>query len=264
MRSCFKLRTALLVAAVSISSILATAVSTPGAVSARSVRISVTQTGTWPPYRGLYLVSYPSSGSINGTAGATQGTAVELLANPFPFKTGFHTIARTTTGPQGAFRFGVSPTIATRYRVALATDAAVSSSTITFYLIGYGTGSSTCSTAPTCVLHAMFEYHLSKLAAAAELRKKSYIYVGVTQGSRAVPAILHLVPSAHVTIQSVGGTLYRESFTLSMSVGTGTYDYQWSSCSIETERSDGWGVPIHTGCGAATVTRAQESSPYFG
>ena len=55
MRSCFKLRIALFIVAVSIPSVLATAVSAPGAVSPRSVRISVTQTGTWPPYRGLYL-----------------------------------------------------------------------------------------------------------------------------------------------------------------------------------------------------------------
>ena len=258
-----------LLALATMASLASASANTRTSASTR-VRISVTQRGSVPPYRGFYLLNYPARGTIRGTAaGAPPGTALVLSANAFPFTTGFVPLARTTTHARGAFTFRVRPSIATRYRVALASAPAVSSRTVTFYLQSenFANGTGSCTTRPVCVLRfSSTKFHLPSAVAAAELGKVRYLYVGVTRGSQRFPALLRLMPSVPVTIQLVAGTLYRESFAVPINVGTGSFAWVVNTCALETEAADGWGIPVHTGCGARTVTHAQlqRIGPYLG
>jgi hypothetical protein len=66
------------------------------------------------------------TGRLSGVAGGSGGVALQLEADPYPFRS-FREVANATTGADGSYAFRVAPRRNTRYRVVAAGPPAVRS-----------------------------------------------------------------------------------------------------------------------------------------
>lgn len=133
------------------------------------------------------VVRYPSWGRVAGALiDGVPGTAVVLEEDPFPYRGGFSKLGGSETGHGGVFAFKVRPVLATRYRVALASDPGVVSGTVALYTAvtwsrWHTTWSPGClEPAPTsCVASMKIAETVPPPAIKAELSGPWYEYVGV-------------------------------------------------------------------------------------
>lgn len=84
----------------------------PGAARADTAAISAGAR----PGRLAFGASTVVSGSVSGEPGGVAGLRVELLADPYPYRS-FHRIAVGTTDAGGSYGFSIKPQRDTRYRV---------------------------------------------------------------------------------------------------------------------------------------------------
>lgn len=217
-----------------------------------AVSISVVQHGgTW---QGKYhWLRYPTGDRLTGSvAGVHRGTPVRLQAQTFPFTKAFATIAQTTTGTAGAYTSKVTPSLATHYRVR---SGGVTSRTVTYYVFPAFklVSQNLCvGTGPTCGVSVAFYNWIPSSVAHKETTKKTYLYVGINSTAPQRPPTLFLHPSFTQTITRVAANkwLFQLHFSYQRA---GALWVQWATCTRETETSDGFGLPVHTGCGAASV-----------
>src|SRR5919201_262233 len=81
------------------------------------------------------VVEYTFAGRIFGTLSTVaRGRKLLLQRRVWPFTGAVQTVASTRTRRHGRYRFAVSPGIATRYRVVLASNPAVRSRATTVYV----------------------------------------------------------------------------------------------------------------------------------
>jgi hypothetical protein len=212
-------------------------------------------------HNGLRYDEARLSGEVSG---AKSGDTARLYAQAFGAK-GFTAdgkpIALTGTSPQ-SYSFTVKPTIATAYKVVVATGSTVdtTSSTATVYMAtnqNYGPNRQHCTHA-RCTNSFTFYTRLPASAYKTEAAKPWFFYIAV--GSRKVPKFVYL--SKRVTI-SRASKVNSHEFAVTFTFTTaGTNPPWWTEvCTKDSESRDGLGLPSHHGCGAK---RLNTSANYVG
>ena len=217
--------------------------------------ITVSQTGHHASWQGrvYHWVDFPGSAHITGTvSGVATGTPVALQATAFPFTHSYATVADTHASSSGALSFAVYPSVATRYRVVA---AGAVSRVLTYYVLsGFKLLSQTLCQPGATTCHASVSYanRLPSSVGAREVEQRLYLYVGVRHGSQTPPATLDRKSSFTHSTERVASTKWVTDLSFSFTAGTGPWYVTWASCTKTLEGSDGFGVPVHTGCGTAT------------
>src|SRR5947208_856092 len=77
-----------------------------------------------------FTASTDISGAVSGRPGGNGGVEVDLRSDPYPYGS-FADVASRPTAADGSYRFRVTPSRNTRYRVALHQTPGVRSATVT-------------------------------------------------------------------------------------------------------------------------------------
>lgn len=226
-----------------------------------------------PALQGLQEVAFGQRGKIQGrVSSGASGVGLVLTRRAFPFTKGFAHPVTTSTTSGGNYVFKVSPGLATQYRVALASNPAVTSPIVTLYDNGFrllGSPSFTASPgckapAPTtCANTVKATYAVPPSAAPFEQGKKVFLYVGVnivpgTNQKVPRPAMLKLDTRPHdgatLTPLSQPGEFastvsvsYKVSASFSSTGWSGRYWFEF--CTVNSYPQDGFGLPYHYACG---------------
>ena len=227
-----------------------------GSAGTAGTAISISVKTANNPVGGLVWVEYGKTAEISGTTSDGQaGTSVELQASVFPFGSGFKPLAQALTGAGGTYSFRAKPTLATRYRVVLVSDATSQSSVATVYAAAHliTRPSGRCATGPSCRLHFAAEIVYPAAVAKREAAKPIYDYFGVHYGSQTIPpGRIRLVQTGR---QRRRGGRYVVGFSVTFPTVTAYY-YTWEICTKDTEARDGLGLPGHHKCGARFLTHS--------
>jgi hypothetical protein len=216
--------------------------------SAGTITISVATDR--PPTGGLFVATFGKPARLRGTvATGAAGTALVLEASPFK-TAGFSEVARSKTTAGGAYTFTPKPTLATRYRVALADDPSSRSPVVSVYVGPRDIHHYGCANGPVCNLHVGDTLVYPSAVAAREGAKTMYFYVGVASGSQTTVPRVKLVATGPQ--HRVGSNRFRIDFSYSFPT-PGPYRYSWVACTRDTERVDGFGLPGHHHCGDRTI-----------
>lgn len=204
----------------------------------------------------LVYATYTKAATISGsTVDKQSGTTVELQTSTFPFKSGFTTVAQTKTQSGGSYSFTNKPSVATRYRVALASAPAVQSSVVTVYVATNGIGLPTrkCPVASSCHLEFRARLVYPPEVAAHEGAKPFYDYFGVRYGSQKIqPRRVRLVQTSK---QHRDGKRFDVNFSVTFPT-TRDYYYRWQICAKDDEAQDGFGLPGNHHCGSRYLSQA--------
>lgn len=237
---------------------------TASAARTKQTTISISAQTSNSPVGGLVWATAGKAATISGTTGDGQaGTAVELQASKFPFSSGFATIGQTQTGSGGSYSFAAKPTLATRYRVVLASDATSQSSVATVYVSpNWMSHTNRCVPGTfSCQLHISAHVVYPAGTANREGKKRVYYYFGDRSGSQTVPpASVRLIKKGR---QHRHGLEYRVAFSVKFSTPT-AFDYRWEVCTKDTEALDGLGLPGHHHCGARSIPMSAIQQGYIG
>ncbi len=217
------------------------------------------------PLGGLTWATYGKTAQVSGTTADGQaGTSLELQKSAFPFSAGFSTVGQTTTGSGGSYSFTTKPTVATRYRVVIASDTTSQSSVATVYVDGdwinlptHACGGLSCHEhfANTIIFPAAVARH--------EGAKRAYYYFGVRYGSQTTPPTsVKLVKSGR--LRHLSGTRYRAGFSVTFPTVQAYYYYYWLICTKDTEARDGLGLPGKHHCGARSIRYSAIKQGYIG
>jgi hypothetical protein len=198
---------------------------------------------------------------ISGDVVNVPGVTVELQASTFPFNAGFAAVAQTTTGVGGSFVFTSQQSLATRYRVVLASDPSVQSSAAAVYALANSSAAGggvyrTCSRSG-CHKHFQNTAVFPAAVASREGAKRAYYYFGIryTAIGQTHPHYLKLVKTGR--FHQLDGTQYRTGFSVNLprrSPKGNAYQYRWAICTKDTEFQDGLGFPGHHHCGARRIS----------
>lgn len=238
----------------------------PAASAARAgqTTISISAQTSNSPVGGLVWATAGKPATISGATGDGQsGTAVELQASKFPFSSGFATIGQTQTSSGGSYSFAAKPTLATRYRVVLVSDATSQSSAVTVYVAPHWiTHSNRCVNGTfSCQLHISAHVVYPAGTAQREGKKLVYYYFGDHSGSQTIPpASVRLIKKGH---QHRHGIEYRVAFSVKFSTPT-AFNYRWEICTKDTEALDGIGLPGRHHCGARSISQGALAQGYIG
>jgi hypothetical protein len=225
-----------------------------GVGTAVGATVSGSQTTTLNASRhvaGSPAVTYGQSIKLSGHENHAGLRTVVLQADPFPFTTGFHNVARVRT--HGAYAFTVKPSRASQYRVLVTGVPRPTSHVMTVYVLVRTVSShcNLCSLANSAGLHV--------LVVRAKLQPTSgigpiYFYYGQANGTTLAPSTLPLVKAVSPQVTSAG-----MSFSVSYRVRfpSGPSRFRYSFCRTDDEAHDGYGLPGHHHCGAATVTASE-------
>ena len=225
-----------------------------GAQGRSITTISIAVTTGNQPVGSLVYATYGSPATVAGAVeGAQAGTAVALQANTFPFTSGFSTVGQTTTGSGGAYTFSPKPSLATEYRVELASDPTSVSAAATVYVTSRGVSvNPPCvSHGPFCTLHIGANYTYPPAVATQEGAKPQYVYLGVRYGTSAVHA--SKITLRLTARQQRSGSLFRVRVAISFPTPGSPYHYNWVICAKDTEAADGLGLPGHHHCGDRSI-----------
>jgi len=204
---------------------------------------------------GLPAVVYTTSIVLSGRA-SLGATTVELQANPFPFKQGFHTIATAHTGSNGKYRFKVSPGHATRYQVRLGAGGP-SSRVLTVYVLEKTIADfcNLCTNSNGAGPHTLDVRHVL-VAPPGPLAQKgpAYFYYQLVTGT-SYPATLTLRKKVALEI-SMGKATVAATYRVNFPAGV-SFRFSSAVCWKDAEAKDGVGLPGHHHCGDETVRRGE-------
>ncbi len=231
-------------------------------ITSTAITISVRTSNT--PVGGLIWATYGTATQISGnTADGQAGTSVELQKSAFPFSGNFSTVAQATTGSGGSFSFTAKPTIATQYRVILASDPTSQSSVATVYVGAHWINlpAATCR-GLSCHEHFRNTIIFPAAVAKREAAKRVYYYFGVRYGSQTTPPTrVKLVKTGR--LRHLSGTRYQTGFSVTFST-VQAYYYEWVICTRDTEARDGLGLPGNHHCGARSIPYSAIKQGYIG
>jgi len=249
-----------------ISLALCTDALLPASSAARPAQtaISISAQASNTPVDGLVWATAGMKAQISGATGDGQaGTAVQLEATTFPFKSKPATLGQTQTAAGGMYSFTVKPTLATRYFVELVSDTSSQSPVATVYVSPNWRShtSGRCGGGFTCRLRFSSTVVYPAAVAKREGAKRVYYYFGVRYGSQTTPpSRVRLVETGP---QHHRGHLYRESFSVTFPTARAYY-YEWEDCTKDDEAKDGIGLPGHHHCGGRSITHAELQQGYLG
>jgi hypothetical protein len=252
----------LLIIAVATATAALTAVA-PAAHAA--VSITATQHGAAAPWLGKYnWVNFLRSGRITGAVtGVPVGTPVRLQAQTFPFTHAYAQVGQTVTRTGGAYNFTVHPRLATHYRVK---SGGATSRTMTFYVQGLSKLLSQNLCLPNglaCQVTASYNVWLPAAVGAREMAQKTFLYVGLNRVAPKPPLTLFRKAGFALKITRVSSTKWFVSVVFNYQ-RAGVQWVQWQTCTREIESSDGIGLPVHTGCGNASIPSSAARSAVLG
>ncbi|MGD0592966.1 MAG: hypothetical protein ABSB54_04705 [Acidimicrobiales bacterium] len=206
---------------------------------------------------------------LSGTfTDAVAGEKAQLLWKPFPF-TGAEqvgpskalSVARNHKAP---FSFSVQPETATEYSVNLLNpDGSVNGTFAleTLYVVStrsLGAGKVDCI-GNTCHISFTLLRFLPVAVSTAELAKPYYDYLGLSFSGRSTPAPPTFMyrksgwtVSKTTAVPRVASE-YETTFRLSFHLAKANYSYVADACTIDSESTDGFGLPGHHACGNARV-----------
>ena len=224
-----------------------------GAQAQTRTTISISATTANKPVGGLVWTLWGGSAQITGSVSDGQaGASLLLQASAFPFQA-FSQVAQSTTAAGGAYAFRALPTLATQYRVVLASDPTTMSPVAKVYTAArwIEVSRGRCGTGPTCKRRFAIDIVYPAAVAAREAAKPAYFYLGVRHGSQTPPAAVRLIGTGRQ--QHVSGNRYRAGFTTSFST-IGAFYYEWEICTKDSEAADGLGLPGHHHCGDRSIS----------
>ncbi len=223
-------------------------------------------------YHGSKLANAQVYGTIRKAA---SGEVAQLYAQPFPYHhapTQVGSVILHPAGTTASYEFQVTPALATRYRVELLPSSTASaplgtSAMATIYVVigGASEYAQTCGR-PVCHESLFTDNYVPPSALQTEMSKPWYAYFGVNLSSGKEPPPPQWLTlgagSGHfAAARRIAADEFSETVTFSFRIGNDAYDWQWTTCSKDTEAADGIGLPGHHGCGAGRVL---SSAPYLG
>ncbi|HKP90381.1 MAG TPA: hypothetical protein VJT75_10445 [Thermoleophilaceae bacterium] len=217
---------------------------TPGGAFAAPASLSIK--------RGEKIVIYTRAVTISGRLSThEEGVRVGLAADRFPFDS-FRTVASTTTGEDGRYRFKHKPTLGTRYRAFLRRNPSVRSPVTTVYLNSRLklVSCNYCEHGPDG--HGEFTFR-----ATVESRQEPgirvprvYFYWGLVNGDRWPPEV-----RLRKTIQpkQLAPGKVRTRVRYRFHVPNREYSFFPTLCARDHFARNGWGIPGHHHCGDARI-----------
>jgi hypothetical protein len=249
----------------------------PGPVPAFS---PIAARSAFPPVTGDVYVEYQQGSSASAELSGevkhvTKGQVAQLYAQRFPYRDAPVPAGSVILRPDGTtatYAFRVTPILATRYTVEVfgsttaAAPLATSASRTIYVATGGSYGKAQTCTRPVC--HQTLPVHVLVPASAlsTEISKPWYVYFNTNLSAGQVPPaptllLLNAGGAGVSAPQRVSADDFERTVTLSFSVGSDAYNWNWTSCTQDTEAQDGIGLPGHHGCGAPSV---DVSASYLG
>jgi hypothetical protein len=228
------------------------------------------------PAAGRVYVYYRAPGladaTITGTVSrARQGEIAALTAQPFPFTSAPHVIARTPlAGRNQDLSFLVKPSLETRYRIEvlassgsgspLATSAA---RTVYVALIAHAKYTRNSCPRPKCDVTLQLTIPVAPAALRTEEAKRLYFYWGIhlvpSGPEPSDPATLKLQPFTSTAPVTVNSGEYQVSISFNFTVNQDAYKWHWNACTKDDVSGDGIGLPGNYLCGNPTLPSAPTS-----
>ncbi len=223
-------------------------------------------------YHGSKLANAQVYGTIRKAA---SGEVAQLYAQPFPYHQAPTQVGSVILHPAGttaSYEFQVTPALATRYRVELLPSSTASaplgtSAMAAIYVVigGASEYAQTCGR-PVCHESLFTDNYVPPSALQTEMSKPWYAYFGVHLSSGKEPPPPQWLTlgagSGHfAAARRIAADEFSETVTFSFRIGNDAYNWEWTTCSEDTEAADGIGLPGHHGCGAEQVL---SSAPYLG
>jgi serine/threonine-protein kinase len=215
-------------------------------------------------YRGGSSASAELSGEVKRVA---NGEVAQLYAQPFPYQHAPVPAGSVLLHPSGGaatYAFRVTPVLATRYTVKVfgsstaAAPLATSASRTIYVTAGGSYGTAQTCARPVC--HETLPVHVLVPASAlsTEISKPWWVYFNINLSTGQVPAapkaLLLNAGNAHISApQRVSADEYERTITFTFDIGSDAYNWNWTSCSQDTESQDGMGLPGHHDCGSVSV-----------
>jgi hypothetical protein len=254
-----------------------------GAPNVTTPTISIAAKSGLKPVTGDVFVVFRAAGlssaQIKGSVtGAASGQVLQLFARQFPFKKPAAALGTplTLTGASTSYSFKVTPTLATRYRVKLFTDASETTQVATsavqvVFVVAHGRlgGFRTCNRRgqrPVC--HQRL--HLTVTVPASTLRterhKPWHVYFGLNLRRSGVPPAPKRLKlgGGHarvVSVRKLNAQQYAATMTFSFRIGNNGYFFLVNACQKDTEPTDGLNLPGHHSCGQMFISA---KIPYLG
>ena len=266
LRTCHRIIIATFVGAAAIAAQLAAT----GPAEAAVPMITIAATTKLPPVTGDVMVVYHdgaySTAKIHGTiTGAAAGDVATLYAKQFPYnKPGVPAGSITLKSAKATYSFTVTPALATRYTVTLATGPSAApvatSPTQNLYMLIQGavTSSGKCARQ---VCHETLKLYsiLPSSALPIEISKPIKPYFGLTLGSTKTPPppkwlYLNAGHASVTKAHRMSAGEFENTLTFSFSIGKHTYNWNWIACTRDTVSKDGLGLPGYHGCGENRVS----------
>jgi hypothetical protein len=215
----------------------------------------------------VFLAGKFANAQIHGSiSGAATGDVVKLFARRFPFTSVGVVGSGVMTGPTASYSFTVTPTLATRYVVELfhGSTLLAHSATIAVYVSNQMTATpATACSRPVC----RQTIHVTEIVPAStlktEISKQWFFYFGLNLSATGTPP-----PPRFLTLTNRGVTITKpvalssRRFTRTLiwefRIGNDGYSFIWTTCSKDTEATDGLGLPGHHGCGASVISATTE------
>ena len=216
----------------------------------------------------VYLGGSQANAEVYGEISkAANGEVAQLYAQQFPFNNAPTLASSVILHPAGTtarYEFQVTPTLATRYRVEVfqtstASTPLATSGVATIYVVAGGaTGNAQTCGRPVCHESLQTTTFAPPSALPTEMSKPLYLYFGLSLSpSKAPPApkwVLLGTSNGHVTApRRISADEYSQTVTFSFQIGNDAYNWNWASCTRDTEAEDGIGLPGHHGCGDERV-----------
>lgn len=258
--------------------LVAAAASSSASASSRSSRSSMRASASLPSYTlfGWDNQAVSAPVALSGTfSNAPAGASAQLFSKGFPFtgKEQAGRIEALTVASDGSapFSFSVRPTTATRYFVELLDPGGSLDNTFQLHTVYVASKrrllpKKVSCTASTCRVVFSLVRFLPPGVAKYELTKPYYDYLGLAFARAAPPpspkVMIRQRPwSASRTIASRVAGRYETSFRFSFHLKARHYRYVSDVCTIDSEQTDGFGLPGRHGCGSASVP---VGGPYLG
>jgi hypothetical protein len=243
--------------------------------------VTIGTTSDFVPVDGNTLVRYGApvpersasvSGMVTGVPAGLATLTITLLSKPFgaPAFTGIPGEQATLKPVDGSARytFPVTPAVATSYEVAISATAAtdaVTSAASTVYVIPDITVTGLRCTRPACSGQLIITSRIPPAAFTAESAKKLDVYRGLREladRTPAEPATLTLSGTASRVVRDATKSTVQYTVRYGFKIGA-TDGYQWkiNYCTLDTESTDGVGLPGGHNCGDKTIST---DLPYLG
>ena len=211
-----------------------------------------------------HVVTYTHPARIKGTLRTHQrGVRVALLADAFPFGSGFKRVATRFSHQHGAYSFARQPSTATRFRVARSGQPSAHSPTRTAF-VGPQPLNVRCNLCDRRRrlpgrhrLRISYELRYPRAVYGVEAAKRVFFYYGQRNGSRHHPHRLRLVETVNQHRRPPSQTRVVIAHAVRFPA---VFSWQFAACTQTSERSDGFGLPGTPGshgCGDRHISYRQ-------